>query len=257
MRISKLLTLEPDNVRLFRDICTASCRGLKELILEIGDAEKPSSGTILHFSFSKTVQSALIPYTVFIKEKGFPFLPFDCASDICDNLKDAWDGFFTDLTKYLSPTVIKSLQKQYTSLHEALELKIKETPQKDAEEIYDKFIEELECTSELFKNKSQKTFNKSDRKMLRKIFDSTVLSIEPDESHIIGEIRHLQVLHGVKLYKPKSKYEKGVSFMKAAKLTIKELKFKGKSGTYSENECASLARAIEREYENPKLDPEA
>ena len=56
---------------------------------------------------------------------------------------------------------------------------------------------------------------------------------------------------------PKSKYEKGVSFKKAAMLTIDELKFKGKSGTYSENECASLARAIAREYKNPKLDPEA
>ena len=106
---------------------------------------------------------------------------------------------------------------------------------------------------------SDGSFRKSDRKMLSKVYRRVVLEEDPDDAQRAGDIRQRQVLHGVGLYKPSSKYGKGVSFREAAKRTINADKFKGKggkllSGAYTLNEIASLAQAIRRAYNAEEAD---
>jgi hypothetical protein len=96
--------------------------------------------------------------------------------------------------------------------------------------------------------------DKKCEKKIKTIYETVALGKEPSTSEIAAETRHQQILFGVAQYKPRSKYNKGVSFMVAAKSAIFAPQFKDIEGGYKMAEIKSLARAIGREYKNPKLD---
>lgn len=108
--------------------------------------------------------------------------------------------------------------------------------------------------AETEKSQATITIDKKCEKKIKAIYNTVALGKEPSSSEIAAETRHQQILFGVTQYKPRSKYSKGVSFMLAAKLAISAPQFKNIEGSYKLNEIKSLARAIGREYKNPKLD---
>ena len=97
-------------------------------------------------------------------------------------------------------------------------------------------------------------FLKGDRRMLRQIHRVTVFGETPSAAMIAGDVRRRQVLYGVKLYRPPTKYDKGCSSYCAAEKAIRAPQFSGVEGAYSPAEKKTLARAIVREYRFPKAD---
>lgn len=104
------------------------------------------------------------------------------------------------------------------------------------------------------KQKNTVTIDKKCEKKIKTIYKTVALGKEPSSSEIATETRHQQILFAIAQYKPRSKYNKGVSFMAAAKLAICAPQFKNVEGGYKMSEIKSLARAIGREYNHPKLD---
>ena len=54
--------------------------------------------------------------------------------------------------------------------------------------------------------------------------------------------------YGVTIYRPRSRHDKGVSSMRAAKMAIDNPQFNGIVGAYTLPEAKALSRAIERAY---------
>ena len=77
----------------------------------------------------------------------------------------------------------------------------------------------------------------------------------PADAQVAGDVRRQQVLYGVSLYRPPTKYDKGFSSYRAADKAITAPQFRDVEGAYSSGERRSLARAIVRESKNPKVDP--
>ena len=90
-------------------------------------------------------------------------------------------------------------------------------------------------------------FTNADRKMLKQIHRASVYGETPTAAQVVGDVRRRQIAYGVKLYKPSSRYVKGVSSYVAAKQAIRQ--FEDAQGAYSSAEMASLAKAIRREYQ--------
>ena len=91
------------------------------------------------------------------------------------------------------------------------------------------------------------SFTAEDRRMLRQIHRATVYGETPTEAQIAGDVRRRQVLYGAELYRPTSKYVKGVSSYAAAEKAIRAPQFSDVEGAYRISEKESLARAIRRE----------
>ena len=95
-------------------------------------------------------------------------------------------------------------------------------------------------------------FTRADRKMLRQIHRASVFGQTPTVSQVAGDVRRQQVLYGLKLYSPASKFVKGVSSYVAAKKAILTPQFYDVEGAYKMSQIKTLARAILREYKSPK-----
>ena len=75
-----------------------------------------------------------------------------------------------------------------------------------------------------------------------------------DVAALEGAVRRRQVLYGVKLYRPPTKYDRGLSSYRAAEKAIRAPQFSGVEGAYLPAEKKTLAHAIVREYRFPKAD---
>ncbi len=95
-------------------------------------------------------------------------------------------------------------------------------------------------------------FTAKDRKMLREIHQASFLNEIPTDAQMADGARHQQILLGAELYRPRTKYDKGLSFGKAAKAAIEDPQFHSVPGAYSPDEERSLAQAIRREVESRK-----
>ena len=95
-------------------------------------------------------------------------------------------------------------------------------------------------------------FTAKDRTMLREIHQASFLNEIPTDAQIADCVRQRQVAYGVELYRPRTKYDKGLSFDKAAKVAIKDPQFRDVPGAYSLGEERSLAQAIRRVVESRK-----
>ena len=76
----------------------------------------------------------------------------------------------------------------------------------------------------------------------------------PADAQVAGDVRRQQVLYGVSLYRPPTKYDKGFSSYRAADKAITAPQFRDVEGAYSLAEKCSLAKAIVQEYNSPKTD---
>ena len=92
-------------------------------------------------------------------------------------------------------------------------------------------------------------FTAADRKMLEQIYRASVYGETPTYAQRAGDVRRRQIAYGVTLYKPSSRYVKGVSSYVAARQAVRQ--FEDAEGAYSSDEIASLAKAIRREYQKP------
>ena len=92
-------------------------------------------------------------------------------------------------------------------------------------------------------------FTAADRKMLAQIYRASVYGETPTYAQRAGDVRRRQIAYGVTLYKPSSRYVKGVSSYVAARQAVRQ--FEDAEGAYSSDEIASLAKAIRREYQKP------
>ena len=90
--------------------------------------------------------------------------------------------------------------------------------------------------------------------MLRQIHRASVFGEMPADAQVAGDVRRQQVLYGVSLYRPPTKYDKGFSSYRAADKAITAPQFRDVEGAYSLAEKCSLAKAIVREYNSPKTD---
>ena len=97
-------------------------------------------------------------------------------------------------------------------------------------------------------------FMPGDRRMLRQIHRASVFSEMPGDAQIAGDVRRRQVIYGVKLYRPPTKYDKGFSSYRAAEKAILAPQFREADGAYSLAEKNALAKAIVREHRFPKAD---
>ena len=86
-----------------------------------------------------------------------------------------------------------------------------------------------------------------DRRMLRHIHRAAVFGETPTEAQVAGDVRRRQVLYGAELYRPASRYVKGMSSCVAAEKAIRAPQFSDVEGAYGLPEKESLARAIRRE----------
>ncbi len=75
---------------------------------------------------------------------------------------------------------------------------------------------------------------------------------EPNSALLSDEVKRQQVLCGIQLYNPSKEYSKGTSFKKAARRVLNDSPLARKPGGYSPNQIDALARAIAREYKNPR-----
>ena len=96
-------------------------------------------------------------------------------------------------------------------------------------------------------------FTAADRKMLEQIYRASVYGETPTAAQVVGDVRRRQIAYGVNLYKPSSRYVKGVSSYVAARQAVRQ--FEDAEGAYSSDEIASLAKAIRREYQKPVNSP--
>jgi len=91
-------------------------------------------------------------------------------------------------------------------------------------------------------------FTSADRKLLRQIHRATVYNETPTDAQLAGDVRREQVAYGLRFYKPSTRYVKGVSFVQAARKAICAPQFVRAEGAYSLGELKTLAKAIERAY---------
>ena len=101
---------------------------------------------------------------------------------------------------------------------------------------------------------SRQWFQRRYGKKIDRIHDASVLGKEPSGSSLAGDVRQRQVEYGVKLYKPRSRHEKGFSSMRAAKMAINNPQFKDIDGAYTLPEAKTLSRAIQRAYKRKRFD---
>ena len=101
---------------------------------------------------------------------------------------------------------------------------------------------------------SRQWFQRRYGKKIDRIHDASVLGKEPSGSSLAGDVRRQQVAYGVKLYRPRSRHDKGVSFMRAAKMAINNPQFNGIVGAYTLPEAKTLSRAIQRAYKRKRFD---
>ena len=92
-------------------------------------------------------------------------------------------------------------------------------------------------------------FTAADREMLEQIYRASVYGETPTYAQRAGDVRRRQIAYGVTLYKPSSRYVKGVSSYVAARQVVRQ--FEDAEDAYSSDEIASLAKAIRREYQKP------
>ncbi len=90
------------------------------------------------------------------------------------------------------------------------------------------------------------------QKKLDSIHDVVVGGKEPNSALLSDEVKRQQVLCGIRLYEPSKEYSKGTSFKKAARRVLNDSPLARKPGGYSPNQIDALARAIAREYKNPR-----
>ena len=91
-------------------------------------------------------------------------------------------------------------------------------------------------------------FTNEDRKLLRQIHRATVYGETPTDAQLAGDVRREQVAYGLRFYKPSTRYVTGVSYVQAARKAIVAPQFVGAEGAYSLGELKTLAKAIERAY---------
>ena len=84
------------------------------------------------------------------------------------------------------------------------------------------------------------------------VHDVVVGGKEPNSALLSDEVKRQQVLCGIRLYEPSKEYSKGTSFKKAARRVLNDSPLARKPGGYSPNQIDALARAIAREYKNPR-----
>ena len=101
---------------------------------------------------------------------------------------------------------------------------------------------------------SRQWFQRRYGKKIDRIHDASVLGKEPSGSSLAGDVRREQVAYGVTIYRPQSRHDKGVSFMRAAKMAINNPQFKDIDGAYTLPEAKTLSRAIERAYKRKRFD---
>lgn len=89
-------------------------------------------------------------------------------------------------------------------------------------------------------------FTPEDRRRLQRIERASVYNDTTPEAQHKAQTRRQQVKYGASLYRPTTKYERGFSYIRAAKAAIDHDRFRNAQGAYSASETKSLAQAIRR-----------